>query len=261
MENFFKNQIMVTNFSLACFVAEGEGSSVHENRPNFGLMINIGEDVLYKFNDGNKIKVSKGEILYFPKNSSYVIEVNGGNCYAINFELFNINDTRPFLFKPKNKTVFLESFKEAENAWRRKGDGYEMKCMSLLYKIFYNMRKDFEYSYIGKRGREILMPAVEYIHECYTTDKIRVSHLAEICGISETYFRTNFQKVFGVSPVKYVNSLRILRAKELIKSGMYSVSKVSKMSGFNDEAYFSREFKKVAGVNPSAYKDLNDLNI
>ena len=76
---------------------------------------------------------------------------------------------------------------------------------------------------------------------------------AKLCGISETYFRTLFKKVVGVSPLKYINDRKISRAKELISSKMYSIREVAQLAGFHDEAYFSREFKKATGVCPSKY--------
>lgn len=257
MEKLLKRKIIITDITLACYVLKGQGSSIHENRANYGIMINCGEEVDYEFKGGKRISVSKGDMLFFPKGSSYVIRSRKGDCYAINFELSNIGEVEPFLFKPKNKTDFLDNFKAAELAWRQKNTGYEMKCMSLLYKILYSVRKELEYSYIDKKGRDKLLPAIEFIHKNYTSDKISISHLAEMCGISESYFRRNFQKAFALSPVKYINRLRFIRAKELIKTGMYSVLEVSLMSGFTSEAYFSREFKKAVGVNPSEYKGLN----
>lgn len=253
MEKLLKRKIIITDIALACYVLKGQGSSIHENRANYGIMINCGEEVDYEFKGGKRISVSKGDMLFFPKGSSYVIRSRKGDCYAINFELSDIGEVEPFLFKPKNKTDFLDSFKAAELAWRRKNVGYEMKCMSLIYKIFYNMRKEFENGYIDKKGTDLLAPAIEFIHKNYTSDKISISNLAEICGVSETYFRRIFQKAYGISPLKYINRLRISRARELLGSGMYSVAEVSFLSGFNDEAYFSREFKKVVGVCPSEY--------
>ena len=54
----------------------------------------------------------------------------------------------------------------------------------------------------------------------------------------------------GVSPLAYINSLKITRAKELLLSGMYTVTEVAFMSGYSDISHFSREFKKSTGVSP-----------
>ena len=71
--------------------------------------------------------------------------------------------------------------------------------------------------------------------------------------MSESYFRRIFLKNYGISPIKYINNLKIERAKELLTSGLYTVSDVAELSGFHDESYFSREFKKHSGKTPKEY--------
>ena len=66
-------------------------------------------------------------------------------------------------------------------------------------------------------------------------------------------FRKIFNAVYGVSPVSYINSLRITRARELLETKMYSAREVCFLSGFGDESHFSRKFKKATGLPPSKY--------
>ena len=104
--------------------------------------------------------------------------------------------------------------------WRAKASGFELKCKSELYDILYHLRKEFELGYISKSDSEIIKPAIDYIHQEYTNDNICIAYLAQRCGISETYFRRVFQKTFATSPLKYINQLKISRAKKLISSAM-----------------------------------------
>lgn len=53
-----------------------------------------------------------------------------------------------------------------------------------------------------------------------------------------------------MSPVEYINKLRIKKACELLKSGMYTVSEAAEKTGFTNVYYFSRIFKSITGVNP-----------
>ena len=92
-----------------------------------------------------------------------------------------------------------------------------------------------------------------YFMENYYKENISVVHLASLCNISVVHLRNCFIKSFAVSPVKYINSLKLTRAKELIESGMYSVGDVCFLSGYNDESYFSREFKKSFKKSPKEY--------
>ena len=85
-------------------------------------------------------------------------------------------------------------------------------------------------------------------------NRLTMAELAQMCGVSETYFRRIFLNAKGCSPIDYINNLKLSRAKELLGSGMYSISEVAEQSGFHDESYFSRFFKKQTGVAPSKYK-------
>ncbi len=253
MESFIRKSIAVSKIELACYVNKGEGALVHKNRSSYGVVLPVSGKSEYLFDGGKKISSVPGQILFLPKFSNYSISGMAGDCFAINFSMNNEEKLEAFAFKVKNKEMFMECFKSAEAAWKTKVPGYKLKCMAHLYQILYGMRKEFEQGYISKGGREMLEPATEYIHSHYSSEIITVPYLAEICGVSETYFRRIFQKAYGISPLKYINRLRISRARELLGSGMYSVAEVSFLSGFNDEAYFSREFKKAVGVCPSEY--------
>ena len=72
--------------------------------------------------------------------------------------------------------------------------------------------------------------------------------------MSEVYLRRLFQSVYGMPPLKFINSLKLSRAEELLRTGECSVTDVAYLSGFFDESYFSREFKKRYGVCPRDYQ-------
>ena len=115
-------------------------------------------------------------------------------------------------------------------------------------------------SYVAKETTELLTPALEYIQQEFSRTKIKISDLAALCGISESYFRRIFYSSMGCSPIQYIRNLRLNCAKNLLQSGMYTVSAAAALSGFQDDCYFSREFKKSAGVSPSEYARERDSN-
>jgi transcriptional regulator GlxA family with amidase domain len=73
------------------------------------------------------------------------------------------------------------------------------------------------------------------------------------------YLRNLFLKRFAMTPVKYVNHLRLTRAAEMLSSQMYAVRDVCFLAGFQDESYFSREFKKHFGSSPKEYAKASRL--
>ena len=116
------------------------------------------------------------------------------------------------------------------------------------------MLNEYEKEYVPKSIDKIIKPALEYIHRNYTSENISVEHLANLCGISTTYLRNIFLKCKNATPIKYINGLKLSRAKELIVSDYYSIPKISELSGFGDESYFCRYFKKATGMTATEYR-------
>lgn len=80
---------------------------------------------------------------------------------------------------------------------------------------------------------------------------IMVSKLFD--GISKSYFSHTFRKRMGVSPVQYLNTQRIEKAKEFLLSNSMSISTIARLVGFDDPLYFSRVFKKHTGIAPQMF--------
>ena len=250
MKNFMTHNFIIGEITFANIVRAGTGTKTHKNRKSHGLAIFLGGERTFDF-DNKKIRVLKNTIVYFPKGSNYTIkEKTPFDCYAINFEMPDGIYFEPFSFKIKNVNAYLESFKQAQRQQTRKTTGYDSKIKSELYNIIYNMQSEYNIPYSNS---SIIQPAVDYIHSNYYKENISVTELANLCNISVVHLRNTFIKIFATSPIKYINSLKMSRAKELLTSGLYTVSDVCYLSGYNDESYFSREFKKFFNITPCEY--------
>jgi AraC-like DNA-binding protein len=83
--------------------------------------------------------------------------------------------------------------------------------------------------------------------------EISISELAEKYGLSESYFRRFFRQHTGRSPRQFITSLRISRAKELLKQGV-TIKEASLAVGYRDMFYFMRTFKKAAGMSCGRFR-------
>ncbi len=63
-----------------------------------------------------------------------------------------------------------------------------------------------------------------------------------------------FKALYGTSPSQYIISLRIKRAKELMKSDILTTEECAIMSGFCTLQYFARVFKERTGMTPGKYR-------
>ena len=78
--------------------------------------------------------------------------------------------------------------------------------------------------------------------------------LYEKFGYSEKYIAYLFKKEIGVSPSKYIVSVRIQAAKQLLLRQPGILQKdVAQMVGFTDPLYFSRVFRDFVGMSPSRF--------
>lgn len=101
-----------------------------------------------------------------------------------------------------------------------------------------NIEKDYA-SKLKKEYKDVIGEAVDYIHEYYTSINNSVDQLAKRCSISGAYLRRLFHKRFNLSPQRYISTLRLQYAKELLGSGYYTVCEVSEICGFQNVYYFS----------------------
>lgn len=255
MRNFLDQNQIITKIVLACFVARGTGNVVHTDRPSHGLALNLDGEKLYRFADGTNLVVKANDVVYLPKGSYYqVVSKTTGDCFAVNFQILSEETFPPFVLSVKNPQLFKELYAQATKIWQRNQSGREYKCKALLYETLYELSRQQESGYFPSDKQTLLAPAVAYIHRHYTHEAMNAQKLSELCGISYEYFRRLFKYLYGVSPVEYINRLKLTRAKELLSDGSYSVSEAAFESGFSDLSYFSRFFKRKTGISPSEYK-------
>lgn len=86
------------------------------------------------------------------------------------------------------------------------------------------------------------------------TQQITYKVFYDIWGYNEKYITTLFKEAFGISPSKYITSLRLEMAKSLmIKNPQILLKDVAEQTGYTDALYFSRVFKNNEGMSPSAF--------
>lgn len=251
---FMDHDFTVENICLVCYVPSGRGEPVHRNRPSHGLALHLAGERRYDFANGKSLFVGENDLIYLPKGSDYTVTaLSFGGCYAINFDISKQVSFAPFVVHVKNAGEFLAAFQRAERVWKAKQHGFQMKCKEALYHILNQLQKEYTAEYMATSKAELLSPALAYIRENYTAKRCGIAELAAMCRVTPEYFRRIFGKFYGVSPLRYINGLRLSRAKELISSGLCSVGEAAELSGYRDAAYFSREFKKHFGAPPVTF--------
>ena len=94
---------------------------------------------------------------------------------------------------------------------------------------------------------------MEWLQE-HLDENVSVSDLAEVAGLSASYFRRWFHREVGSSPRDFVTQLRIERAKRLLAETDRSITEMAFALGFSTSAYFTAVFHRETGTTPSDFR-------
>lgn len=100
----------------------------------------------------------------------------------------------------------------------------------------------------------IVKNALAYIEENYS-QKLKLSDVAEKTYVSQWHLSKLLNKHTGQNFSEILNSVRIEKAKELLKDPSLRIGDVAEVVGFLDIAHFSRVFKKQVGISANEYRN------
>jgi len=83
------------------------------------------------------------------------------------------------------------------------------------------------------------------------TETLGIADLAQVAGMSQSSFHGHFKLVTGTTPLQYQKDLRMIAARDLLRSGRHNVSAVSYEVGYESPTHFSRDYHRKFGVTPS----------
>ncbi len=99
-----------------------------------------------------------------------------------------------------------------------------------------------------------------YLHE-HLNRQITLDQMSDTINISKGHLIDLFKKEFGMTPIKYLNKIRIAKSKEFLKASSYNVNEIAEMTGFTDSRYFSRVFKQYEHMTPTEYMEKYRKNL
>lgn len=84
-----------------------------------------------------------------------------------------------------------------------------------------------------------------------------IREMATAVNLSPGRLAHLFKSEIGVSPQRYVNNVRLEKARDLLEGGMLSVKEVAAEVGFPNVSSFCRSFRARYGATPSEYRKIN----
>ena len=151
----------------------------------------------------------------------------------------------------------LEMIRKMNDICDRPVDGYELKINhfvnEIFYYIFHNVNLSKELSLKESRDLERMKDVMIYLNK--TIDqKHTLADIASYCHLSNSECCRLFQRNVHLSPVDYLNQLRLEKAKELLEDTDTRIYRIAEETGFGKADYFINKFVQVYGITPNQYR-------
>lgn len=214
--------------------------------------------------DGISYVLNEGEGLFAPKGVFYTAHSLSDSFDYIEVEFLTDDDPyKTFSFldiyhfsNPKKVEDIMINMLEC---WHGNENGRDLILKGKIYELFIILMNE-NLNNNGSRNYHKIKKSLDFIDKNYFKRYIDVSELAEISDISLSQYNRIFKVLFNTTPVKYMNNLRVEKAKKLLCQTPYSILNIAQMCGFSDSYYFSKIFKEHTCWSPLKYRSAYSEN-
>jgi len=214
----------------------------------------------FTLEDGTELVTKKGDIIYLPPDVTYISkweENPKGKAISIMFLMEDSSTISDKMYVISNDKygIYEKLFLNLADIFKNGQLGYKLKAQAVFWEIYHGILTDL---LTTTKNDTSVNKGIIYIENNYMNE-IDVNKLANMCYMSPATFRRKFKTTTGMSPVEYRNMLKIKKAADLLKTGEFSVSEVSKAVGIDDIYYFSKMFKKYMDITATDFVKNNIL--
>ncbi|MBP1991732.1 helix-turn-helix transcriptional regulator [Paenibacillus eucommiae] len=97
-----------------------------------------------------------------------------------------------------------------------------------------------------------------YVNDCYTDPSVSLENIAEKFGVSPSYLSRYFKDQTGYPLMRYMDGMRMNKAKELLKNTDMKLKDIVEHVGYVDQTNFIRKFKRNEGITPIQYRNVGE---
>lgn len=199
---------------------------------------------------GEEFHAGNGSVVYLPAGVNYERFTQAAEEMIV-VHLTALGDPGDRIEVVENIPGIEILFETMQHEWASGRSDRINRCMSLLYTIFARLEN------AGCTESQLpecsITPGIRALRQEFRNPELSVASLAQLCHVSETYFRRIYRQQYGCSPLQTILDLRFVYAQDLLRSGYYPVKEVAALSGFTDVKYFRTAFCKRFGITPSEY--------
>lgn len=254
---FYDNRNISFEITNVFHVRRDAAESMNRNRAWSGIAYRISGSSVFR-SGGKKYVADEGSISYVPAWVDFERSSTEEELIIVHLHVYGENEKEIQIFFPENTAKFSTYFFEMAKVWEECAVGYRHRCSSIFYKLLEEMER---YTILNSPNKKehIIRNSLMYMHMNFDNPDLSIADIAKESNISQVYFRKLYKEIFGISPLRAVNQLRIQKAKDMLKSGYFTISEIAEKCGFENTKYFSTLFKKEVEKTPSEYMTEHDV--
>lgn len=184
-------------------------------------------------------------------NKSYHVKPNGSKNFCIVVE-FKPNTAKYFI--PEKLHNFQNNLVDLSEIWGNDAIQLSRKINKEI--IGLNEIKQIEDFFVNKfitQKRSVIDNSVHTILS--SNGFVAVNGLAAKAGLSAAQFRKRFNEEIGISPSQYCKITRINTSLAILeKDYKKSLTELTYLLGYFDQAHFIKDFKSITGTTPKSFK-------
>lgn len=125
----------------------------------------------------------------------------------------------------------------------------EMLIIRLMRKISLSVPAESQFT-AGNRQCAL----VKHYIDQHFKESLSLEQLAAKAHMNKYYLVHTFKEEYGVSPINYMISRRIVESKYLLAETDLTLTQIAQLLGFSSPSYFSQAFRKAQGISPMDYR-------
>ncbi|HEY5585294.1 MAG TPA: AraC family transcriptional regulator [Ruminiclostridium sp.] len=246
----------IINGACEIYLKDYESGKINFKKGDF-ILINAG--VLHKLivNEDSNCMMMNVEFVFITKANflpslrEFASNVKAlGNLFASQEPFFILKDYEDVYQLLKSLVIELNSSSTEQS----------ISVQLLMYEILIKTANAALISKNESAANNYINKTKRYINLHYDM-KLTVKDVSTYSNINEDYLNRIFKKNTGMSVIEYLTSVRVEKAKMLLKNTNIPIIDISDIVGISSRQYFNQVFKKVTGISPRKYRKSFEIEL
>ena len=249
----------------------------------FWEMVYVEQGELICRADDRTVRLREGELLFHKPMEFHALEVDGQHeprvyilCFACHSEAMRFFEGKQLMAEPGCKKMIRSLLSEAQRTFRTPVPDPTVEKMELLDQPSLGgeqiIKNYLEILLIGllraqtetERGNETFLHQTEYskkpirdvidVLQSGLYDSLSIDDICAATSYGRAYLFRVFKAATDQTIMEYYLSLKIERAKQLLRGNELTVKEIAARLAFNEANYFSKTFKRATGLTPTEYR-------